>query len=185
MFRRTIRRLPVSLVPVLMLGLAACGTPTAGTARTPTEPFPSGPVAPGLVISGALSTRITWYPDFLPNCYVTTVKGTPAFFFGVLGPNTYQVYVSINGFHGPGAYVATSPPAMIGHFDWRQSAVTVFNLSNDQAERWFASAGTFTVDTVSDNGGAGSLNVDLLPGGSAARGPIHIAGTWTCAHSGN
>lgn len=152
---------------------------------TVTEPSATGPVASGMTISGAISTRITWYTDFLPNCYVTTINGTQAFFFGVLGPNTYQVYVSINEFHGPGAYGATARPAMIGHFDWRQSAVTVFNLSNDEAERWFASAGTFTVDTISESGGAGSLDVDLEPGGPAARGPIHIAGSWTCSHSGN
>jgi hypothetical protein len=158
------------------------GMPSGSTV---TEPSPSGPVAAGLTISGAISTRITWYTDFLPNCYATTVGGTQAFFFGVLGPNTYQVYVSINGFHGPGMYDATTRPAIIGHFDWRQSAVTVFNLSNDEAERWFANAGTFTVDTVSDTRGAGSLDVDLQPGGSAAGGPIHITGSWTCSHSGN
>ena len=160
----------------------AAGTPSGSTV---TEPSPTGLLAAGLTISGAISTRITWYSDFLPNCYATVVGGSQAFFFGVLGPNTYQVYVSINGFHGPGTYDATTRPAMIGHFDWRQSAVTVFNLSNDEAERWFANAGTFTVDSVSDTGGAGSLDVDLEPGGPAARGPIHFAGTWTCSHSGN
>src|SRR5216683_3382815 len=38
----------------------ADGTPSGSTV---TEPVPTGPVAAGLAISGAISTRITWYTD--------------------------------------------------------------------------------------------------------------------------
>jgi hypothetical protein len=173
-------------LPILLVLAGCAGANTAVRHVTPGT-SPSVELAAGLSVTGGISTRITWSTDFPPNCYVTTASdGAKAFFFGAaLGPNEYGLYASLHPFHGPGAYGATAIPAAIGSFDWSKTAVTVFRLTNVGGERWFASAGRFTIDSAETDSATGSLDVDLAPGGPDAQGPIHVTGRWTCLHSGN
>ena len=141
----------------------------------------------GFTVTGAISTSISWPDDFPPNCYeFGDETGTQSFFFGIVSPKEYQVYVSVQPFIGPGSYNAAASPARVGGlFDWGNSAVHFFRLGNDEREHWTATAGRFVVERQNGSAAEGSLDAELAPAGPDAKGPIHISGSWACRHSGN
>jgi hypothetical protein len=192
MFRQTgRRRLWYAAALSIALAWTACGSRAPALTASPapaaaTLSSPASATVAGFAITGALSASITWDTDLPPNCYVTTTgDGSRAFFFGVVAPREYQLYASIYPFDGPGNYDAASRPASIGGFDWRDRAVTVFNLGDDKAERWLATGGKFTVTSADDDSATGSISIDLAPAGAHAAGPIHVEGQWACLHTGN